>query len=37
MSDKMKEGERLNTIVGQGTVIKGECSVNGTVRSGYHR
>ncbi len=32
MSDKMKEGERLNTIVGQGTVIKGECSVNGTVR-----
>ncbi len=32
MSDKMKEGERLNTIVGQGTVLKGECSVNGTVR-----
>ena len=32
MSDKMKEGERLNTIVGQGTVLKGECSVKGTVR-----
>ncbi len=32
MSDKMKEGERLNTIIGQGTVLKGECSVNGTVR-----
>ena len=32
MSDKMKDGERLNTIVGQGTVLKGECSVNGTVR-----
>ena len=27
-----REGERLNTIIGQGTVIKGECSVNGTVR-----
>ncbi|MBN2290571.1 MAG: polymer-forming cytoskeletal protein [Candidatus Glassbacteria bacterium] len=24
--------ERLNTIIGQGTVLKGECSVNGTVR-----
>jgi len=24
--------ERLNTIIGQGTVIKGEASVNGTVR-----
>ena len=24
--------ERLNTIIGQGTVIKGETSVNGTVR-----
>ena len=24
--------ERLNTIIGQGTVIKGECRVNGTVR-----
>ncbi|MFH1069926.1 MAG: polymer-forming cytoskeletal protein [Candidatus Glassbacteria bacterium] len=33
MSDKMpREGERLNTIIGQGTVIKGECSVKGTVR-----
>jgi len=32
MTDKIKEGERLNTIVGQGTVLKGECSVNGTVR-----
>ena len=27
-----REGERLNTIIGQGTVIKGECSVKGTVR-----
>ena len=25
MTDKIKEGERLNTIVGQGTVLKGEC------------
>lgn len=33
MSDKIiKEGERLNTIIGQGTVLKGECSVKGTVR-----
>ena len=32
MSDKTKEGERLNTIIGQGTVLRGECSVNGTVR-----
>lgn len=32
MTDKIKEGERLNTIIGQGTVLKGECSVNGTVR-----
>lgn len=32
MSDKRSEGERLNTIIGQGTVIRGECSVNGTVR-----
>lgn len=32
MSDKIREGERLNTIVGQGTVLKGECSVKGTVR-----
>jgi cytoskeletal protein CcmA (bactofilin family) len=32
MTEKIKEGERLNTIVGQGTVLKGECSVNGTVR-----
>ena len=33
MSEKMpREVERLNTIIGQGTVIKGECSVSGTVR-----
>lgn len=34
MGDKFtgKDEERLNTIIGQGTVIKGECSVNGTVR-----
>lgn len=32
MSENMKEGERLNTIIGQGTVFKGECSVKGTVR-----
>lgn len=32
MSDKTRESERLNTIIGQGTVIRGECSVNGTVR-----
>ncbi len=34
MADKFtgRDEERLNTIIGQGTVIKGECSVNGTVR-----
>ena len=33
MSDKItREGERLNTIIGQGTVLKGECAVKGTVR-----
>lgn len=33
MSEKItKEGERLNTIIGQGTVLKGQCSVKGTVR-----
>ncbi|MEA2064448.1 MAG: polymer-forming cytoskeletal protein [Gemmatimonadota bacterium] len=34
MTEKMssQDGARLNTIIGQGTVIKGECSVNGTVR-----
>ena len=33
MSEKItREGERLNTIIGQGTVLKGECSVKGTVR-----
>jgi len=33
MSDKItREVERLNTIIGQGTVLKGECAVKGTVR-----
>ncbi|MFC1537716.1 polymer-forming cytoskeletal protein [Gemmatimonadota bacterium] len=34
MVEKMTSSkeERLNTIIGQGTVLKGECSVNGTVR-----
>ena len=34
MVEKMSspKEERLNTIIGQGTVIKGECRVNGTVR-----
>jgi cytoskeletal protein CcmA (bactofilin family) len=33
MSEKNNnEAERLNTIIGQGTVIKGECTVKGTVR-----
>ena len=34
MTEKMisSKDERLNTIIGQGTVLKGECSVKGTVR-----
>ncbi len=33
MVDKSSsDGEKLNTIIGQGTVIKGACSVKGTVR-----
>lgn len=32
MAEKYAGEDRLNTIIGQGTVIKGECAVNGTVR-----
>lgn len=33
MTDKsIANEERLNTIIGHGTVVKGECSVSGTVR-----